>query len=170
MKKAIAAIITLAMAASAACALAVEWRLGEETQLKVSGAVTFGTGIRTEDPRPENYGSLAGTRVGRSDGLTAANSGGPNLNFEQGRPFTTVLKGFADFDLGRRSFGAFARLKGWYDYELEKGDRPMAIIPMPSRRTSRSRTGGSRRRRSSATPFSRRPTFTAGSILARRVV
>ena len=109
MKKAMAAIITLAMAAGAASARAVEWRLGEDTQLKVSGAVTFGTGIRTENPRPENYGSLAGTRGGRSDGLTAANSGGPNLNFEQGSAYSTVLKAFADFDIGRRSFGAFAR-------------------------------------------------------------
>lgn len=127
--KAIAAIITLAMAASAASALAVEWRLGEDTQLKVSGTVTFGTGIRTENPRPENYGSLSGSRVGRSDGLTAANSGGPDLNFEQGKPYSTVLKAFADFHIGRRSFGAFARLKGWYDYELQKGDRAYGNYP-----------------------------------------
>jgi hypothetical protein len=129
MKKENAAIIMLAMAASAGSALAVEWRLGEDTQLKVSGTVTFGTGIRTENPRPENYGSLSGSRVGRSDGLTAANSGGPDLNFEQGKAYSTVLKAFADFDIGRRSFGAFARLKGWYDYELEKGDRAYGNYP-----------------------------------------
>ena len=94
MNKALAATAALGIAAGAAPLQAAEWRLGEDTQLTINGALTFGAGIRTEDPRPENYGSLAGTRVGRNDGLTSANSGGPNLNFEQGETWSRVLKGF----------------------------------------------------------------------------
>ena len=80
MNKALAATAALGIAAGAASLQAAEWRLGEDTQLTINGALTFGAGIRTEDPRPENYGSLAGTRVGRSDGLTsaAASYGGKN--------------------------------------------------------------------------------------------
>jgi hypothetical protein len=123
-----ATLVSLALLAAPSVE-ALEWRLGEEIETKVSGAITLGSGIRTEEPRPENFGRLAGNRVGRSGGLTSANSGGPNLNFEQGKPFSTVLKGFADFDIHRKRFGAFARLKAWYDYELEEGDRPYGNFP-----------------------------------------
>lgn len=122
-------LVALAMAASAASVHAIEWRLGEEAQAKINGAVTFGAGIRTEDPRPENYGSLAGSRVGRSGGLTSANSGGPNLNFEQGSTYSRVLKGFLDFDIHEKRVGFFTRAKAWHDFELDRGDRPYGNFP-----------------------------------------
>ena len=129
MNKALAATAALGIAAGAAPLQAAEWRLGEDTQLTINGALTFGAGIRTEDPRPENYGSLAGTRVGRNDGLTSANSGGPNLNFEQGETWSRVLKGFIDFDLHEKVAGVFVRAKAWHDFELDRGDRPYGNYP-----------------------------------------
>ena len=129
MKKAIAGTIALAVAAGPALTWAVEWRLGEDAQAKLSGAVTFGAGIRTEEPRPENYGSLAGNRVGRSGGLAGANSGGPNLNFEQGSTYSRVLKGFVDFDIHEKTVGFFTRAKAWHDFELDRGARPYGNFP-----------------------------------------
>lgn len=58
MKKGIGRIVALAMATSAGHAQAAEWRLGEDAQAKVNGAVTLGTGIRTEEPRPETTARL----------------------------------------------------------------------------------------------------------------
>ena len=40
----------------AANVAALEMRLGEDVAAKLTGTVTFGTGIRTEEPAPENFG------------------------------------------------------------------------------------------------------------------
>lgn len=120
-------MLLLAFWAGAACA--VEVKLGDEIEAKIGATVTLGTGIRTEEPLPQNFGPLAGNRVGRPGGLTSANSGGPNLNFEKGSAYATVLKGFVDFDLHGRNLGAFTRLKAWHDFELESGDRLYGNFP-----------------------------------------
>src|SRR3954468_5028629 len=103
-----------ALALFAARAGSADLTFGEDIHAKISGTVTFGTGIRTEDPSPENFGRLAGNRVGRSGGLTSVNSGGPDLNFGKNKPYSTPLKGFADFDLQHRNLGGFLRLQAWY--------------------------------------------------------
>src|SRR5690242_2831082 len=125
----VAACAAVALCAISACVNAAEWALNDETRIKASGTVTLGTGIRTEEPMAENFGRLAGNRVGRPGGLTSVNSGGPDLNFAKNKPYSTPLKGFLDLDVHTQRFGAFARLKAWYDYELEKGDRPYGNYP-----------------------------------------
>src|SRR4051794_9788808 len=110
-----AALGTAALFGFVTGALGAEFRFGEDLRATITGTVTFGTGIRTEEPAPENFGRLAGLRVGRTGGLVSVNSGGPDLNFPKGKPYSTPLKGFADIDLHGRTFGAFARLKAWYD-------------------------------------------------------
>jgi len=102
----------------------------------ITGTVTLGTGIRTEEPSPQNYGRLAGNRVGRAGGLTSVNSGGPDLNFPKGKPYSTPLKGFVDFDLQRRNFGAFARLKGLVRLRARER-RPAVRQPPESLRAER---------------------------------
>lgn len=109
--------------------LAAEFEIGDGLKASVKATVTLGTGIRTEESSTANFGPLAGNRVGRAGGLTSANSGGPNLNFEEGRAYSTVLKGFADFEIRGKSLGAFARLKAWHDFELQDGDRPYGNFP-----------------------------------------
>jgi hypothetical protein len=116
--------IALAMAGHAAAVAAADFKLSDDLDATISATITVGTGIRTENPSTANFGALAGNRVGRSGGLPSSNSGGPDLNFERGSAFSTVLKGIADFDIHGKSLGAFARLQAWYDYQLEKGNRP----------------------------------------------
>lgn len=127
MMQAIAGIAGLALAT--ASIQAAEWRLGEDGQAKLSGAITFGAGIRSENPRPENYGSIAGSRVERADGLTSANSGGPNLNFQESGAYSRVLKGFLDFDIHHKQVGFFTRAKAWHDFELDRSARPYGNYP-----------------------------------------
>ena len=119
-----AALFALATAANAA-----ELRFGEDIRATISGTVTLGTGIRTEDQSPENFGRLAGQRVGLTGGLTSVNSGGPDLNFPKDKAYSTPLKAFADIDVKARNFGAFARVKAWYDYELEDRTHPYGNYP-----------------------------------------
>lgn len=121
--------VVFAMAGGATSAQAADFKLSDAIETTISATITTGTGIRTENPSPANFGSAAGSRVGRSDGLTSANSGGPNLNFERGSSYSTVLKGFLDFDIHGKSMGAFTRLKAWHDYELENGNRPYGNFP-----------------------------------------
>lgn len=121
--------VVFAIAGGATSAPAADFKLSDKIEATISATITTGTGIRTENPSPSNYGSIAGSRVGRSDGLTSPTSGGPDLNFGRGKPYSTVLKGFADVDIHGRTFGAFTRLKAWYDYELENGDRPYGNYP-----------------------------------------
>lgn len=118
-----------ALALAAGSVIAADFQLGDDLKASIKATVTLGTGIRTEEPSPVNFGPLAGNRVGRPGGLTSANSGGPNLNFEQGRAYSTVLKGFADFDIHGRALGAFTRLKAWHDFELQDGDRSYGNFP-----------------------------------------
>src|SRR5687767_7667091 len=128
MKKAVGKLVAAAVVVMPQ-AHAAEWRLGGDIQAKVNGALTYGAGIRTEDPRPENFGSISGSRVGKSGGLTSQNSGGPDLNFDQGSTYTNVLKGFVDLDLGRRRLGFFTRAKAWHDFELDRGRRAYGNYP-----------------------------------------
>src|SRR6266404_8495045 len=121
--------VVLTMAGSATPAPSADFKLSDAIEMTISATITAGTGIRTENPSSANYGSLAGSRVGRSGGLTSVNSGGPDLNFERGRSYSTVLKGFADFDIHGKTMGAFARVKAWHDYELANGDRPYGNFP-----------------------------------------
>ena len=115
--------------APVANALAAEFEIADGLKASVKATLTLGTGIRTEESSTANFGRLAGNRVGRAGGLTSVNSGGPNLNFEEGRAYSTGLKGFADFEIRGKSLGAFARLKAWHDFELQDGDRPYGNFP-----------------------------------------
>ena len=121
--------VVLAMAGGATSAAAADFKLSDDIDATINATITMGTGIRTENPSTANFGSLAGNRAGRSGGLASANSGGPDLNFERGSAFSTVLKGIADFDIHGKTMGAFARLQAWYDYELENGNRPYGNFP-----------------------------------------
>lgn len=125
-----AALVAATLLIAAAAPLgAAELPVVDDVELRVSGALTLGTGIRTEDPSTANFGRLAGNRTGHAGGLTSVNSGGPDLNFDKNKPYSTVLKGFADLDLHGRRFGGFARVQAWYDYELEHGLRSYGNYP-----------------------------------------
>lgn len=60
-----------------------------------------------------------------------------NLNFDKGDTFSTQAKVVGELGLKKDEFGAFFRVKGWYDYQLEEkgvpfgssatGTRPMAV-------------------------------------------
>lgn len=108
---------------------AMDFKLGDEVGGKVNATVTAGTMIRTGSPDPGEYGALSGALVGRSVGQLAGNAGSSDLNFQKGRPVSTVLKGVADIELKRRNLGFFARAMAWNDFELKNGNRAYGNTP-----------------------------------------
>src|SRR4030081_3514853 len=109
---------------------AAGFKLADEVEATVHGAVTFGTTIRTQSPDPSVYGVTASTRVPEvAPGQVSGNGAGNDLNFKKNRPVSTVLKGLVDLELKRRNLGVFVRAKAWHDFELKDGDRAYGNTP-----------------------------------------
>jgi hypothetical protein len=123
-------IVALAIAGIAAPAAAVDFKLGEEINLKVRGNIVAGTNIRTESPDPTVYGQRSGPAVGLPPGQLQGNSGYQNLNFrDKYDAWSTVTKGLFSAELKYRDLGAFVSAYAWYDFELENGDRAYGNFP-----------------------------------------
>jgi Protein of unknown function (DUF1302) len=110
-------------------ALALDFKIANDTDAKLRMVFTTGTSIRTEGPEPAVLGTLSTARVGMAPGELGGNSGGNDLNFVKGRPVSTVIKGFFDFDVKRGPIGFTARASVWHDEELKNGNRPYGNIP-----------------------------------------
>lgn len=102
---AVSAVVAAAMLSSAAPAQAADFMLGP-VQARTSAFASLGTIIRAE----------------KADEALLGQPG--NANFDRWDPVSTVAKFTADVDLSYQNYGVFLRGNAWYDYELEKGDRP----------------------------------------------
>lgn len=104
---AVSAVVAAAMLAGGAAPVqAADFMMGP-VQARTSAFASLGTIIRAEKADPA---------------LEAIQAG--NKNFDRWDPVSTVAKFTADVDLSYRNYGAFLRGNAWYDYELEKGNRP----------------------------------------------
>lgn len=119
----------LAIAGLPPPALALDFTLGEQLQAKLTGTLTLGTIVRTEDPDRALLGPLSSARLGLGGAELGGNAGSADLNFKKGRPVSTVAKGLFDFELARGGFGVLVRARAWVDQELEDGNRPYGNIP-----------------------------------------
>ena len=129
-QQAAASGLAIALALLPACAWAIDFSLAEGIEGKLSGTATFGTMIRTEGPDPRAYPYIASKVVnnvqpGQLYGLTAS----PDLNYEKGKPVSTVLKGLFELDLHKGDLGVFARAYAWEDYTLGHQSAPYGNYP-----------------------------------------
>ncbi|WP_151670282.1 DUF1302 domain-containing protein [Nitrincola schmidtii] len=102
---------------------AVEFELGE-IQGRFQSNISIGTSIRLDNP---DRSLISQPNSGSSAGSGSYDDG--TQNFKKGKPFSTVVKGVHDLELSYENVGFFGRGKYWYDYELEKGNRPHGHIP-----------------------------------------
>ncbi len=93
----------------------------DEMEGSLSSRLSLGGSWRLEDPNLDYVSD--GNRKGEGRASQAVNDDG-TLNFKKGKMFSLVFKGRHDLSLDYHNFGLFTRLRYWYDYELEKGDRP----------------------------------------------
>jgi len=117
------AAIVLALTAPAVHA--ADFFFGEDSDilLSINSQLSVGSSWRMEDRNPRFYnptnsaGGIPGT------GLSSTTDD-DTLNFAKHDAFSTIIKGNNDFQLEKDGFGAFVRIKYWYDAELKDGDRP----------------------------------------------
>lgn len=122
-------IAAFALASISLPAVAMDFKLGDDVEGKLSATVTAGTMIRTESPDPNVAGALSSSRVGIPSGQLGGNAGGSDLNFQKGQPVSTVLKTVVDLELKRQNLGFFVRAKAWHDSELKDGERAYGNFP-----------------------------------------
>ncbi len=77
--------------------------------------ISYGISWRSEDPDP----ALIGKGNGGTGEAILTDDG--NLNFEKGDIFSNIIKGTSEIEIDNGQFGAFGRIKYWYDFELENG-------------------------------------------------
>ena len=85
--------------------------------------ISYGISWRGEDPDP----ALIGKGNGGTGQAILTDDG--NLNFEQGDIFSNIIKGTSEVELTNGQFGAFGRIKYWYDFELENSKMPHGHSP-----------------------------------------
>ncbi|KZX80765.1 peptide ABC transporter substrate-binding protein [Oleiphilus sp. HI0009] len=115
----------LALAVAAAFSTptsAVQFYIGDY-EASIDTTLSAGASWRLEDPHPYNVGLGNGyyaSSGAKYEALGASiNSDDGNLNFEKGDTFSETIKGSTDFLIQGDSFGAFARVRYWYDFVLE---------------------------------------------------
>jgi len=77
--------------------------------------ISYGISWRAEDPDP----ALIGIGNGGTGPAILTDDG--TLNFEKGDIFSNIIKGTSEIEVSNGQFGAFGRIKYWYDFELENG-------------------------------------------------
>jgi hypothetical protein len=80
--------------------------------------ISYGISWRGESPDP----ALIGIGNGGTGPTLVTDDG--NLNFDSGDIFSNIIKGTSELEIDNGQFGAFGRIKYWYDFELENGSRP----------------------------------------------
>jgi len=86
---------------------------------------TIGYGIswRGQSPDP----ALIGKGNGGTGQAILTDDG--TLNFDKGDIFSNIIKGTSEIEIDNGQFGAFGRIKYWYDFELENGGQPHGHSP-----------------------------------------
>ncbi len=122
--------IALSLVSATLPALALELKPAEGIDMSLVGTVTFATMIRTANPDPNVLSRIPSTVVpGTPPGNLVGQTGGPDLNFQQGKPVSTVLKALLDFDVHARNLGLFARFDAWHDFTLGHADAAYGNYP-----------------------------------------
>ncbi len=133
----IAGLIATSLVAFVGPAAAVQWSWGE-ANFNFDSTFTFGVQLRTESPSSKNYCTTIGgpnalttdpndiVPTGAGDGPGANGDCGKsegNLNYEQWKPTSTILKGIHEFDASYGNYSTFVRFQWWYDGINQFGER-----------------------------------------------
>ncbi len=117
--------VAILLALTAPVVQATDFYFGEDNEilLSINSQLSIGSSWRMTERNPRFYSSnnLADGIPGTGLSSTTDDD---TLNFGKHDAFSTIIKGNNDFQLEKDGFGAFVRVKYWYDMELKDGDRP----------------------------------------------
>ncbi|ARD44997.1 DUF1302 domain-containing protein [Colwellia sp. PAMC 21821] len=116
--KPIAMVVALVLGTSSVNA--VDFNLGENEDilLQINSQLDIGSSWRLGDADPR----FIGKSNGGTGGTSTTDDG--NLNYDKGDAYSQIIKGVHDIQLSKDNFGAFVRVKYWYDYALKDKDVP----------------------------------------------
>jgi len=115
------AAVTAALAfSSPAHAIQFEWG---DWSGSWDNTISYGISWRGESPDPALIG------IGNGGTASAILTDDGNLNFDKNDIFSNIVKGTSEIMIDNGQFGAFGRVKYWYDFELENGGRPHGHSP-----------------------------------------
>jgi len=122
-KNSLKAAIILALSAPVAQAADFYFGENEDIQLSINSQISVGSSWSMSDKDTDFY-SPTNSFEGVSGTGFSATTDDDSLNFGKHDAFSTIIKGINDIQLEKDGFGAFVRVKYWYDIELKDGDRP----------------------------------------------
>jgi len=110
--------LVVAMALGTSSAQAVDFNFGEDNDilLQINSQLDIGASWRLGDADPRFIGKTNG-----GTGFTSTTDDG-NLNYAKHDAYSKIIKGVHDLQLSKGNFGAFVRVKYWYDYALKDSD------------------------------------------------
>ncbi|MFT6489641.1 MAG: hypothetical protein ACJAXQ_000415 [Parvibaculaceae bacterium] len=128
--------VGVAMVASAGTANALDYKLGG-VDVVVDTTVSLGTAVRASAQSCDKISEPNGGCLGSDGYAYGANDDDGNVNFSAGDFVSAAVKATTDFEARYENFGAFARVKVFYDYINDQeagqnggsdrfGERPMA--------------------------------------------
>ncbi len=108
----------VALALGTSSAHAVDFNFGEDNDilLQINSQLDIGASWRLGDADARFIGQSNG-----GTGATTTTDDG-NLNYGKHDATSQIIKGVHDLQLSQGGFGAFVRVKYWYDYALKEGD------------------------------------------------
>ncbi|MDH6261719.1 hypothetical protein M2427_005668 [Bradyrhizobium sp. BR13661] len=107
---------------------AEQYKVGE-VDVTVHGGATVGTVVRADDPDPQFITVPNGKALKIPATGNTRNSDDGELNFKNGQPVSSVLKGWLSVDAKYNDYGMYVRGKGWTDYTLENSPVPWGNYP-----------------------------------------
>jgi len=122
-KNSLNAAIILALSAPVAQAADFYFGEDEDIQLSINSQLSIGSSWSMSDKNPRFYAPSHSFNGIPGTGYSATTDD-DTLNFDKGDAFTTIIKGINDIQLDKNGFGAFVRVKYWYDVALKDGDVP----------------------------------------------
>lgn len=92
--------------------------------IQLDTTLSAGAGWRTSDVDYEGVGSQNAQAAGESKSHKHGTSSqdNSNLRYEKGETYTEIVKALFDIEMNYKNFGAFVRVKGWYDNKLSNND------------------------------------------------
>jgi hypothetical protein len=121
--------MVIAGAFSASQSHSAEYYFGSDqgTELQVNSEISIGASWRTEaaDDKligPQNFMANTGSATSPAAALGSIATDDGNQNFDKGDTFSKIIKGTNSLSLTKDNYGAFARVKYWFDQQLENGN------------------------------------------------